>query len=75
MASERALVAARELYQKLGYQPWITTIGVGERDGVECLYVYASRVSARERSAIPREWEGIPVLLKKLAAIKAGVFS
>lgn len=73
MASEGVLAAARKLHEKLGYQSWLTTVGVGMEDGHECLYVYASQVGARERSSIPSEWKGYPVVIKKLGGIRPGV--
>ena len=67
MAPEISIqAAAQHLLRHLAGNPWLTTVGVGSEGGQECLFIYASRLGKAERSAIPDEWEGHRVIVRKM---------
>lgn len=71
MAPEISLqAAAQNLSQHLAVNTWLTTVGIGSEDGQDCLFVYVSRVGKAERSAIPDEWEGYRVIVRKMSMPK-----
>lgn len=49
----------------------VTAIGVGESGGSPCLRVWVVELTEELREAVPRTFEGFPVLLQKSGPIRA----
>lgn len=64
-----ARVAATHLYEKLSWHRWFTSVGVAQEGGHPCLIVYVSVPPNRVAKDIPREWEGFPVVPRKLGQV------
>lgn len=64
-------LAAQHLYFHLSQYAWLTSVGVGLENGKECIYVYASRSIPSSNNHLPSQWEGYPVLVKRIGTIKA----
>ena len=58
--------AARSLYALLRDRPWLTTVGVGQHEGVPVLIVYATTTRGIELPIDSDTWEGFPVRIKKM---------
>lgn len=61
--------AAVELYENLGPKPWLTNIGIGSKDGEDCIYIYVKRIPRKERGVIPKKWQGFYVMVKNIGDI------
>ena len=62
--------AARRLWDELADEPWLTTIGVGRDREQDCIYVYVNSTRADVRSKVASEWQGYPVIVTKLGALR-----
>lgn len=68
MASKHDIRSAGEsLRRHLAHHRWLTAVGVGRDQEQECLFVYASRLSHSEKSAIPECWEGFRVIPRRMS--------
>jgi hypothetical protein len=63
-----ARAAATHLYEKLSGHRWLTSVGVTQ-EGDPCLVVYVSVPPARVAKDIPQQWEGFPVVPRKLGHV------
>ncbi len=59
--------AATSLQASLDQFPWFRAVGIGTVNGVEGLIVYVSRDNNRIREQIPRKWEGLNVITRRMS--------
>ena len=58
--------AANQLLLELNQPPWLVAVGIGKKDGVDCIYVYTKRTPKPQDIAfLNNGWEGFPVIVKK----------
>lgn len=57
--------AARELAKRLIGSEWLTSVGVGDLDGREAIYVYVKVVRKRALEFLRDGWMGHPVVIKR----------
>jgi hypothetical protein len=62
--------AADALVQRLQGAPWATAVGIGERDGAPCIYVYVKSPKSAPTSFLDDGWNGFPVEIKKMGPIR-----
>jgi hypothetical protein len=60
---EAAELLQRELRER--QTPWLTAVGVGERNGRPCIILYVRRAGASDINLLKRGWKGFPVVIKK----------
>ncbi len=59
--------AAGTLAAELRNQPWLTTVGVGLRNGRTVLFLYVNSKRDTRLASPPSQWEGFPVVIEKMA--------
>lgn len=63
--------AAKSLQEEIGDQAWLTSIGIGKQEENLCLLVYVSIPIKRVSKKVPAEWQGIPVVVRRMAPPKS----
>jgi hypothetical protein len=62
--------AATELFDELSQRPWLTSVGVGELDGQEAIYVYVKSPRQKDIAALRGGYKGFPVIVEKTGTIR-----
>ena len=55
---------AEALRRELEGSPWFRAVGVGDRGGINTIFVYVS--GQWPQGAIPEVWRGVPVWVRKV---------
>ena len=61
--------AAAELREKLGRPAWLVSVGVGEVEGREALFLYVTSANHPPLEYLKDGWNGYPVVIRKFGAI------
>lgn len=70
--TEEAKEAVTRLHQWIGYPPWLTSIGLGERDGKPLIVIYLKTEYRPKLPMLKGGWEGIPVEFKVIGELRIG---
>jgi len=63
--------AAESLDKLLRKHPWYISIGVGQTERGECLFIYVKSARHRELSSIRDGWMGYPVSIHPVGTVRA----
>jgi hypothetical protein len=59
----------QSLRRHLNSPKWLTTIGLGEIEGVPCFFIYTNNLSLARKAEVPKNWEGIPIEIKYMKSL------
>ncbi len=59
--------AANLLYERFREVPWLTAVGVGEKNGNPCIFLYIKSLNAAPGTLLREGWYGFPVVARKMA--------
>lgn len=67
--------AAESLYDELSRFRWLVSVGIGNPDGRETLYVYVTTIRHPELEVLRNGYRGFPVIVTQSGAVRpaAGV--
>lgn len=62
--------AAESLSRELAHYPWLSAVGIGERDDKEVIFVYVTSQGHKVLDRLKREgWHGFDVVVEKIGRI------
>ena len=62
--------ASRRLSNLLRPQPWYVSVGVGETDEGEVIFLYVTTKRHRELSKLGKNWMGFPLVVEAVGAVR-----
>jgi len=63
--------AAKKLFGALAYPTWVSSVGIGEKDGKQTIYVYVtSKKAASKAMEEQKEFEGFPIVVEQIGKVR-----
>jgi hypothetical protein len=71
MTPAKLMELGKGLYNHLKGEKWFQNVVAGvDKDGADCLYLYVKSLTVAKREFPCEDWEGVPIIMKKLGQIK-----